>query len=58
MAVVKSDAMIMAEKAEAEILSRRPKHSNHNIMHIEVRNYVVAAAIIGIIVFAALAMMQ
>ena len=58
MAVVKSDAMIMAEKAEAEILSHRPKHSDHNIMHIEVRNYVVAAAIIGIIVFAALAMMQ
>ena len=58
MPVVKSDAMLMSEKAEAEILAHRPKHANHNVMHIEVRNYVVAVAIIGIIVFAALAMMQ
>jgi hypothetical protein len=58
MTVVKSDAMIMSEKAEAEILARRPKHSNDKVMHIEVINYVVAAAIIGVIVFAALAMMR
>ena len=58
MAVVKSDAMLMSEKAEQEILAHRPKHSNDKVMHIEVRNYVVAVAIIGIIVFAALAMMQ
>jgi hypothetical protein len=58
MTVVKSDAMIMSEKAEAEILARRPKHSKDKVMHIEVRNYVVAAAIIGVIVLAALAMMQ
>ncbi len=56
MAVVKSDAMIMAEKAEKELLAHRPKHSDDSVMHLEVRNYVMAAAIIGIIVFAAMAM--
>ena len=58
MTVVKSDAMLMHEKTIAEVVAHRPKHANNKIMHIEVRNYVVAAAIIGVIVFAVIAMMR
>jgi hypothetical protein len=42
--VQKSDAMIQYEKSAGELMKNRPKHSNDSIMHLEVRNFVVAAA--------------
>ena len=42
--VAKSDAMLQYEKSAGELMKNRPKHSNHDIMHLEVRNLVVIAA--------------
>ena len=39
MTVVKSDAMLQYEKGIGEIISKRPKRSHDEIMHIEWRNY-------------------
>jgi len=58
MVVVKSDAMLLHEKWIAEVVAHRPKHANNKVMHIEVRNYVIAAAIIGVIVIAVLEMIH
>ena len=58
MTVVKSDAMLQHEKWIAEVVAHRPKRSNDKVMHIEVRNYVMAAAVIVIVVLAAVAMMM
>ncbi len=58
MVVVKSDAMIQHEKQIAEITAHRPKRSNDEIMHIEVRNYVVAVAAIAVVIIAIMALMK
>ncbi len=57
MAVQKSDAMVQHEKWIEEVLKTRPKKANDDVMHIEVRNYVLAAAGLLVIIFAAVAMM-
>ena len=55
--VVKSDAMIQYEKSAGELMKNRPKHSNHDIMHLEVRNIVVAAAVLFFVLVVATTMM-
>ncbi len=57
MTVVKSDAMLQHEKWISEVVSHRPKHTNEKVMHIEVRNYVLAAAAILVVIIAAIQMM-
>ena len=57
MTVVKSDAMLQHEKQIVEITSHLPKRANNEIMHIEVRNLVVAVAAIAVVVIAILSMM-
>ncbi len=57
MTVVKSDAMLQHEKWINEVVTHRPKHMRENVMHIEVRNLVLAAAVILVIVIAAVSMM-
>ena len=54
--VAKSDAMLQYEKSAGELMKNRPKHSNHDIMHLEVRNLVViviAAGLFFVLVVAA-----
>jgi hypothetical protein len=55
--VEKSDAMIQYEKSAGELMKNRPKHSHHDIMHLEVRNLVVAAAGLFIVLVVATTMM-
>jgi hypothetical protein len=55
--VVKSDAMIQYEKSAGELMKNRPKHSNHDMMHLEVRNIVVAAAGLFFVLVVAATMM-
>ncbi|HNX09140.1 MAG TPA: hypothetical protein PKL29_03410 [Methanothrix sp.] len=57
MSVVKSDAMLQHEKWIAEVVAHRPKRSNEKVMHIEWANYLLVAAALFAIAFAALAMM-
>ena len=54
----KSDAMLMHEKQIEEVLQTRSKGSNDDVMHIEVRNYVVAVAAIIFVVIAITSMMH
>jgi hypothetical protein len=56
MTVVKSDAMLQYEKGIGEIISKRPKRSNDEIMHIEWRNILMVAAAVMIVVIAATSM--
>lgn len=58
MTVVKSDAMLQHEKWIAEVVTHRPKHMRENVMHIEVRNLVLAAAAILVVVIAAVGMFK
>ena len=55
--VEKSDAMLQYEKSAGELMKNRPKHSNHNIMHLEVRNLVVIAAGLFFVLVVATTMM-
>ena len=52
MTVVKSDAMLQHEKTIAEVVAHRPKRSNDEVMHIEWRNYLLAAAAVMVVVIA------
>ena len=52
MTVVKSDAMLQHEKTIAEVVAHRPKRSNDEVMHIEWRNYLLAAAAVVAIAIA------
>jgi hypothetical protein len=52
MTVVKSDAMLQYEKGIGEIISKRPKRSHDEIMHIEWRNYLLVAAALVVVVLA------
>ena len=52
MTVVKSDAMLQYEKGIGEIISKRPKRSHDEIMHIEWRNILMAAAAFVVVVIA------
>ena len=52
MTVVKSDAMLQYEKGIGEIISKRPKRSHDEIMHIEWRNILMAAAAVVVVVIA------
>ena len=54
----KSDAMLQHEKTIEFVLAHNPKGSNEDVMHIEVRNYVVAVAAILVVVIAAVSMMH
>ena len=56
MTVVKSDAMLQYEKGIGEIISKRPKRSHDEIMHIEWGNYLMVAAAIIVVVIAATSM--
>jgi len=58
MTVVKSDAMLQHEKWIHEVVTHRPKHMREQVMHIEVRNLVLAAAAIFIVVIAAVEMFK
>jgi hypothetical protein len=58
MTVVKSDAMLQHEKWIHEVVTHRPKHMRENVMHIEVRNLVLAAAAILVVVIAAVEMFK
>ena len=55
--VVKSDAMIQYEKSAGELMKNKPKHSHHDTMHLEVRNIVVAAAVLFFVLVVATTMM-
>jgi hypothetical protein len=55
--VQKSDAMLQHEKWINEVLKTRPKRANDDVMHIEVRNFVVAATVALVILFTAATMM-
>ncbi|MCX6669102.1 MAG: hypothetical protein NTV25_04750 [Methanothrix sp.] len=55
--VQKSDAMLQYEKSAGELMKSRPKYSNERIMHLEVRNFVAAAAGIFVVLIAAATMM-
>jgi len=55
--VQKSDAMLQYEKSSGELMKNKPKNSNDRIMHLEVRNFVAAAAVIFVILIAAASMM-
>ena len=57
MTVVKSDAMLQHEKWIAEVVTHRPKHRNE-VMHIEMRNVIVAVAAIVVVVIVASSMMM
>jgi hypothetical protein len=52
MVVVKSDAMLQHEKTIAEVVAHRPKRSNDQVMHIEWRNYLLAAAAVMVVIIA------
>jgi hypothetical protein len=52
MTVVKSDAMLQYEKGIGEIISKRPKRSHDEIMHIEWRNYLLAATAVIVVIIA------
>jgi hypothetical protein len=58
MTVVKSDAMLQHEKWIAEVVAHRPKRSNDDVMHIEWRKYLMAAAAILVVVIAIASMMK
>jgi hypothetical protein len=53
----KSDAMLQHEKQIAEVMKTIPKRSNEGVMHIEVANFVMAAAAIFVVLIAATTMM-
>jgi hypothetical protein len=57
MTVVKSDAMLQHEKWIAEVVAHRPKH-RREVMHIEMRNVIVAVAAILVVGVAAVSMMH
>jgi hypothetical protein len=52
MTVVKSDAMLQHEKTIAEVVAHRPKRSNDQVMHIEWRNFLLAAAAVIVVIIA------
>ena len=52
MTVVKSDAMLQHEKTIEAVVAHRPKRSNDQVMHIEWRNYLLAAAAVLVVVIA------
>jgi hypothetical protein len=52
MTVVKSDAMLQHEKTIAEVVAHRPKRSHDEIMHIEWRKYLLAAAAVIVVIIA------
>jgi hypothetical protein len=54
----KSDAMLQHEKTIAEVMKTIPKGSKEDVMHIEVPNFVMAAAAIFAIVIAVMTMMS
>jgi hypothetical protein len=56
--VVKSDAMLQHEVWIHEVVTHRPKHMREQVMHIEVRNLVMAAAAILVVVIAAVEMLK
>jgi hypothetical protein len=56
MTVVKSDAMLQYEKGIGEIISKRPKRSHDEIMHIEWRNILRVATVVIVVVIAATSM--
>ena len=56
MTVVKSDAMLQHEKTIAEVVAHRPKRSNDQVMHIEWRNFLLAAAALVVVVIAVTSM--
>ena len=56
--IKKSDAMLQHEKQIEFVLAHNPKGANNEIMHIEVRNYVVAVAAILVVVIAVVSMMH
>ena len=53
----KSDAMLQHEKTIAEVMKTIPKGTNEDVMHIEVANYVMAAAAIFVVLAAINVMM-
>jgi hypothetical protein len=55
--VQKSDAMLQHEKWIAWVLEHSPKGKNDDVMHIEVRNLVMAAAALMVVAIAAVTMM-
>ena len=56
MTVVKSDAMLQYEKGIGEIVSKRPKRSHDEIMHIEWRNFLLVAAAVVVVILAVTSM--
>jgi hypothetical protein len=56
--VVKSDAMLQHEVWIHEVVTHRPKHMREKVMHIEVRNLVMAASAILVVIIAAVEMFK
>jgi hypothetical protein len=57
MTVVKSDAMLQHEKWIHEVVTHRPKNMREQVMHIEVRNLVLVAAALLVVIIVAVGMM-
>jgi len=55
--VQKTDAMIQYEKSAGELIKQRPKNPKDSVMHLEVRNFVAAGAVIFVVLIAAATMM-
>ncbi|MHC1688612.1 MAG: hypothetical protein AB9879_12995 [Methanothrix sp.] len=55
--VQKTDAMLQYEKSAGELIKNRPKRGKDAVMHLEVRNFVVAGAAIFVLITAAASMM-
>jgi hypothetical protein len=53
----KSDAMLQHEKTIAEVMKTIRKGSKDDVMHIEVANFVMAAAAVFVVIIAATTMM-
>ena len=54
----KSEPMLQHEKQIAWVLEQNPKQANNEIMRVELRNYVIVAAAILVVVIAVISMMH
>jgi hypothetical protein len=56
MAVVKSDAMLQYEKGIGDLISKRPKVRNDEVMHVEWGKFLLIAAAVFVVIIAAASM--
>jgi hypothetical protein len=56
MALVKSDAMLQYEKGIGDLISKRPKVRNDEVMHVEWGKFLLIAAAVFVVIMAAASM--